>query len=430
VGTNRVLRLRRGGFSLGLGARFGDLRCPEGSGSQFRAASNLPDALAGAVRGSKRLPWGFFPLSVSQCAQLAAFWRTPRPVLRRSAWRLGFPPRVPPLSTFRRSSGVVPSSPCGLVSCRSRSPGSPFRAFLPKTPVDRLRDRCPPRCYPRLPGDHPRGVASAPEPYLPRAMFQTRRGLCSPGRSSRPAGCPTRRPRSPPLARRHRGVPQPRPKPRLCMLEDNAILRNLPPRRFTTKDSAPSPCGERGCLPCGYLLLGAFAEPRDPALKPSRSGLSGYRSPLDVSTSSGSSARALPSSPSPRGDSKRGALPQALAPLRRPVPRPAFRRLTTEAASPSFASLEVSVPFSALRRQSRCPFPNRAPSPLDLSQVPRGFILHQPCDVAVAGSAPLTLCGFQPSKLCSSQTACHRSSRRIPCSVFLEPHVRAETFDL
>lgn len=95
--------------------------------------------------------------------------------------------------------------------------------------------------------------------------------------------------------------------------------------------------------------------------------------------------------------------------------RAGLRTDAARATPPSGSSHEVSVPFSALSRSNRRPSHRMGPSPLGLSQTPRGFILVLPCSgLTVASHPALTLCGFNLQSLAPPKQPARARRRASP----------------
>jgi len=150
--------LKVGGFSLGLGARSGDPRCPCGSGSRFRAAPDLLDSRS--RRAVQSASHGVSPRSASLSSpadRLVGALRCPCG-LRHGP---GSQPRTPPITTFLRSSWVIPNCLATIFRPLPLT-GFALQSFSPQSARRRLAPSMPSSALPLLPEPRPRGVAVRP----------------------------------------------------------------------------------------------------------------------------------------------------------------------------------------------------------------------------------------------------------------------------
>jgi len=262
---------------------------------------------------------GFLPAQRLSASQRATS-RCARGPLAETSNGSGSQPRAPPLSTFLRSSGVVPTCLATILRPLPLT-GFSLQSFAPQTTrrtaraADALLDVTPVAERPPSRGSGVTQSRTTTTPYC-----RGREARCSPGCSLASAvtradatlgpacadppwtaATQTRalpegnvRGTPPPLARRRRSRAGP------CMLEaslhcEATLLGGLRPWPGQRRSA------RRHCLPWGYLLLEALGPASQPSPRSSCSGLSGYRSPLGVSTPTGSSTLTLPSPCPPCG---------------------------------------------------------------------------------------------------------------------------------
>jgi len=201
--------LKVGGFSLGLGARSGDPRCPqEGPVAGSVRPRTCPTVETVVPSGAP--PMGFRPAQRVSAGQLTACWRAPAP-LAGSRHGPGSQSRASPITTFLRSSWGVPNLPRGHFQTAPAHRVCPSEPFSPEHPSNRSRGRCPPRRCLRRRRPPSRGCEVPRSRTVTSPCCRRRQAVALLGVFSRPRGCPFGRPRSSRLAPTHRGVAAVRP---------------------------------------------------------------------------------------------------------------------------------------------------------------------------------------------------------------------------